>query len=88
MPERWTLRWIRADGAVLLALTLWAVTATHGSWIWFFALLLVPDLSVIGLILGTPAIVERVGGGGRGSTPTSTMLTFVDLPPDDCVRRP
>ncbi len=45
-------RWIRADHGAVLIVTLCAVIATHGSWWWFFALFLVPDLSAIGYLFG------------------------------------
>ena len=50
----WTMRWIRADAIGVLAATLWAVRVTHGSWAWFFALL-VPDLSMAGYLFGSRA---------------------------------
>lgn len=53
MLDRWMTRWIRADAAALLLLALWAVTTTHGSWIWFFALFLAPDLSMVGYVFGS-----------------------------------
>jgi uncharacterized protein DUF4260 len=52
MLEIWISRWIRADAAVILVVTLWAVSATHSNWWWFFALVLLPDLSMIGYLLG------------------------------------
>jgi len=52
MLDNWIARWIRADAAALSAVTLWAVSATHSSWMWFFALFLVPDLSMIGYVFG------------------------------------
>lgn len=52
MLETWTARWIRGDAAAIAVLTLWAVSATNSSWIWFFALLLLPDLSMIGYVFG------------------------------------
>jgi len=52
MLERSISRWVRADAAVLLVITLWAVTTTNGSWIWFLALFLAPDLSMIGYVFG------------------------------------
>jgi len=52
MFESSIARWIRADAAVIVMVTLWAVSATHSSWIWFFALLLLPDLSMIGYLFG------------------------------------
>jgi uncharacterized protein DUF4260 len=51
----WTMRWIRADAIGVLVVTLWAVTVTHGSWACFFALLLVPDLSMAGYLFGSRA---------------------------------
>jgi hypothetical protein len=45
-------RWIRADAAALFIVVLWAVTATHGSWTWFVALFLAPDLSMLGYVFG------------------------------------
>ena len=52
MLERWTSRWVRADAAALLLLTLWALMSTHSNWIWFLALFLVPDLSMVGYAFG------------------------------------
>jgi len=52
MLDGWISRWVRADAGAVLALTLWAVTSTHSSWMWFLALFLVPDLSMIGYVFG------------------------------------
>ena len=63
MLEIWTSRWTRADAAAIVVLTLWAVSATNSSWIWFFALFLLPDLSMIGYLLGprVGAVTYNVG---------------------------
>ena len=53
MLEHSVSRWVRGDAAALLLLTLWAVTSTHSSWIWFLALFLVPDLSMVGYVFGS-----------------------------------
>jgi hypothetical protein len=50
--DRWASRWIRGDAAALFVVTLWACGATHSSWTWFFALFLVPDLSMVGYLFG------------------------------------
>jgi hypothetical protein len=55
MLERWTSHWIRADAAALLVIALWGVAFTKSSWIWFFALFLAPDLSMIGYLFGPKA---------------------------------
>jgi hypothetical protein len=52
MFDSWTSRWIRADAAAVAVVTLWAVSTTNGSWMWFFALFLLPDLSMIGYVFG------------------------------------
>ena len=52
MLNKWTSRWIRADAAAIVVLTLWAVSATNSSWKWFVALFLLPDLSMIGYVFG------------------------------------
>ena len=52
MLDPWTSRWVRGDAAALLGLTLWAVTITHSSWMWFVALFLLPDLSMLGYLFG------------------------------------
>lgn len=52
MLDRWVSGWIRADAAALFGVTLWACGATHISWLGFFALFLVPDLSMIGYVFG------------------------------------
>ncbi len=46
MLEPWGSRWFRADAAVLLLITLWAVAFTQSRWSWFFALLILPDMLV------------------------------------------
>jgi hypothetical protein len=74
LPESWTLRWIRADGAGLLALTLWAVSATHGSWIWFFALLLAPDLSMIGYLFGPRVGAATYNAGHLYAWPVGLLV--------------
>jgi hypothetical protein len=52
MLDPWVARWIRADALALFVVTLWACGATHTSWLWFFALFLLPDLSMIGYLFG------------------------------------
>jgi hypothetical protein len=52
MLDRWFSFWIRADAAALLVVTLWACAVAHVSWTWFFALFLVPDLSMLGYVFG------------------------------------
>ena len=63
MLESWISRWIRADAAALLMVTLWAATATRSSGIWFFTLFLVPDLSMIAYAFGprVGAVVYNAG---------------------------
>ena len=51
----WTVRWVRADAIAILVAALWAVAITHGSWAWFFGLLLVPDVSMSGYLFGSRA---------------------------------
>jgi hypothetical protein len=50
--EKWNTGWIRVDAAFISAATLAAVGVLHGSWMWFFALFLVPDLSMAGYAFG------------------------------------
>lgn len=63
MLDTWIARWIRADAAGIVVLTLWTVSATDSSWIWFFALFLLPDLSMIGYAFGprVGAVAYNVG---------------------------
>ena len=63
MLERSISRWVRADAAGLVVLTLWAVTSTHSSWIWFLALFLVPDLSMLGYLFGPRVGATTYNGG-------------------------
>lgn len=51
----WTMRWMRADAIAVFIASLAAMTLTHGNWWWFFSLLLVPDLSMTGYLLGKRA---------------------------------
>lgn len=54
---------MRLEAACLFTLTLWAVNATHSSWTWFVALLLVPDVSIVGYTFGprVGAVAYNVG---------------------------
>lgn len=63
MLETWTSRWIRVDAAAIVVLTLWAVSATNSRWRWFFALFLLPDLSMIGYVFGprVGAVAYNIG---------------------------
>jgi Domain of unknown function (DUF4260) len=63
MLERSISRWIRADAAAIVVLALWAVSVTNSRWIWFFALFLLPDLSMIGYVFGprVGAVAYNVG---------------------------
>ena len=51
----WTVRWIRADALAIVVAAVWAMTVTHGSWVWFFVLFLVPDVSMTGYLFGSRA---------------------------------
>ena len=51
----WTMRWIRVDAMGIFMAALWAMTVTHGQWLWFLALFLVPDLSMLGYLFGSRA---------------------------------
>src|SRR5262245_5151001 len=64
MLERWISRWVRGDAAAILVLTLWAVTTTHSSWIWFLTLFLVPDLSMLGYVVG-PRVGATIYNAGH-----------------------
>lgn len=52
MLERSVARWIRTDAAAMFIVALWAVAATHSSWMWFLILFLAPDLSMVGYVFG------------------------------------
>jgi hypothetical protein len=73
----WTMRWIRADAMGVLAATLWAVTVTHGSWAWFFALLLLPDASMAGYLFGSRAGAAVYNTGHMYAWPLA--LLFIGL---------
>src|SRR5262245_357306 len=64
MLERSIARWVRADAAALFVITLWVVTTTHSSWIWFWGLFLAPDLSMIGYVFG-PRVGAVTYNAGR-----------------------
>jgi hypothetical protein len=51
----WTMRWIRVDAMGIFMAALWAMTVTHGHWLWFLALFLAPDLSMLGYLFGSRA---------------------------------
>jgi len=63
MMKKWSVSWIRVEAACVFLTTLWAVGAAHGSWLWFFGLFLVPDLSMVGYCFGprAGAVIYNVG---------------------------
>ena len=73
MLERWNARWIRADATALLVLTVWAVTRTNSSWLWFFALFLMPDVSMIGYVFGPRAGAAAYNAGHLYAWPVSLL---------------
>ena len=92
MLERSISRWVRADAAAILIVTLWAVTTTHSSWMWFFVLFLTPDLSIIGYLFGPragaitynaghlyawPAVLLATGLTWHASFATTAALTWI-----------
>jgi hypothetical protein len=90
MTEPWISRWIRADATAILIVTLWAVTTTHSSWLWFLTLFLAPDLSMVGYVFG-PRVGSITYNAGHlyawplallaagGLTPHASMVTTVAL---------
>jgi hypothetical protein len=92
MLARWISRWVRADAAALLVLTLWAVASTNSRWTWFLALFLVPDLSMIGYVFGSrvgattynaghlyawPVALLAVGLASHSSLATTAALSWI-----------
>lgn len=92
MPEPWISRWVRADAAAILIVTLCTVTTTDSSWMWFFALFLAPDLSMIGYVFGPrvgavtyntghlyawPAALLAAGLAWHASLATTAALTWM-----------
>jgi hypothetical protein len=70
----WSIsRWLRADAAALLVLTLWAMAWTNGSWIWFLVLFLVPDLSMLGYLLGPRVGAATYNAGHLYTWPVSLL---------------
>lgn len=49
----WVRRWLRAEGIAALVGGLWAWVALGAAWPLFLALLLVPDISMVGYLKGT-----------------------------------
>ena len=75
MLEIWISRWVRADAAAIVVLTLWAVSATNSSWIWFFALFLLPDLSMIGYVFGPRVGAVAYNIGHLNAWPVGLLTT-------------
>jgi Domain of unknown function (DUF4260) len=73
--DGWAARWIRADAAALLILALWACRATHSSWMWFFALFLVPDLSMLGYLFGPRVGAAAYNAGHLYAWPVGLLAT-------------
>lgn len=49
----WVRRWLRAEGIAALAVAAATWVALGADWPWFFVLLLVPDVSMVGYVRGT-----------------------------------
>ena len=82
MLETWTSRWIRVDAAALAALTLWAVSATHSSWIGFSVMFLLPDLR------GTSSSLTRKAAVPPRALRTSSKICRTMSISGRLVRRP
>lgn len=57
------IRWLRLEGAVVLVVSVWGYASTDASWWLFVALLLVPDLFMLGYLAGPRlgAVVYNIG---------------------------
>src|SRR5262245_36767426 len=89
---QWTVRWNRADGIAILVAALLAVKVSQGSWGWFFALFLLPDLSMSGYLFGSragavvyntghmfawPLVLLGIGLATHGSLTTTAALSWI-----------
>jgi len=59
--------------AALFLVALSADTATHSSWMWFFALFLAPDLSMIGYVFGPRVGAVTYNGGHLYAWPVGLL---------------
>jgi hypothetical protein len=88
----WTMRWVRVDAIAVLVASLWAMAVTHGSWAWFFGVLLLPDLSMAGYLFGSragavmyntvhmyawPLALLAIGLTSHASIATTTGLSWI-----------
>src|SRR5689334_21165971 len=88
----WTMRWTRADALAIFVTAVAATRAAHGRWRWFFALFLLPDLSMTGYLLGRragaiayntanmyawPLLLLAMVIAGGASFPTMAALSWV-----------
>jgi hypothetical protein len=80
------------DAVAIFVAAVWATAVTHGRWSWFFALFLLPDLSMTGYLLGRragavayntahmyawPLLLLAMGLAGGASFPTTAALSWV-----------
>jgi Domain of unknown function (DUF4260) len=75
MLDRWAARWMRVDAAALFIVTLWACRAANISWPWFFALFLVPDLSMLGYVFGPRVGAVTYNTGHLYAWPVALLAT-------------
>lgn len=79
----WAVRWVRADAAAIFVAALWGIRVTHGSWTWFFALFLAPDLSMAGYLFGSRVGAVAYNAGHMFASPLA--LLAVGLAADNAV---
>lgn len=65
MLDRSVARWIRFDAAAIFIVALWAMAATHSSWLAFLIVFLAPDLSMLGYLFG-PRVGARTYNPAHG----------------------
>ena len=70
----WTVRWLRADAIAILVAAVWAVSVTDARWAWFFALLLIPDLSMGGYLFGSRAGAIAYNTGHMFAWPLALLV--------------
>lgn len=88
----WTVWFIRADSLAVFGAAVSAVAMVHGSWTWFIALFLVPDVSMSGYLFGSragavayntghmfawPLALLAMGIVGHGAITTTAALSWI-----------
>ena len=79
---------LHLEGALVLGLSLWLYTRYGSGWVMFAALILAPDIAMLGYLVNADLGAKFYDGAGDGPPPRRAVRLGPDEPPVRAAARP